>query len=112
VVTVSREQLRSELRRYGPPAAFLAAATLAVLLLRPVLHGGASPGRAATARTVRPQVAHTRPHLAPRRYYVLRAGDTLGAVALRYRTTVTRLFALNPGIEPRALHVGQRVRVK
>jgi hypothetical protein len=109
---VSRERLRTELRRFGPPAALLAAATIAVLLLRVVLHGS-SPGRAAPqARPASARPAPTRALARVPQYYSLRPGDTLGAVAATHGTTVARLLALNPGIEPRALHVGQRVRVK
>ena len=43
---------------------------------------------------------------------MIRAGDTLGAVADRYETTVEALVELNPGIDPTALQVGQRIRVE
>ena len=46
------------------------------------------------------------------RYHEVRAGDTLGEVADRYDTSVEALVELNPGIDPTALQVGQRVRVK
>ena len=39
------------------------------------------------------------------------AGDTLEAIALRYGTTVNALLRLNPGIQPLALQVGQRLRL-
>jgi LysM repeat protein len=41
----------------------------------------------------------------------VRSGDTLGTIAGRFGTTVDELLALNPGIDPRALHVGQSLRV-
>jgi LysM repeat protein len=44
------------------------------------------------------------------RYYVIRAGDTLEAVARRLRTSVERLLALNPGVEPTSLRIGQKIR--
>ncbi|MGB2953046.1 MAG: LysM domain-containing protein [Gaiellaceae bacterium] len=102
-------RLRAELRRYGPPAALLFAATLAVLLLRPAIH----PGKAAPAPPRPAVVSHPRPKRPPfRRYAIVQAGDTLGAIAARRRTTVARLLALNPVIDAAALHVGQRVRVR
>ena len=45
-------------------------------------------------------------------YYVVLSGDTLGSIAGKYRTTVDELMTLNPGIDPTALHIGQKIRVK
>ena len=39
--------------------------------------------------------------------YTIRAGDTLYALANRFNTTVNAILALNPGIDPRYLRVGQ-----
>ena len=47
-----------------------------------------------------------------RRFYKLRAGETISDVALKFHTSVEQLLALNPGIEPTALEVGQRIRVQ
>jgi LysM repeat protein len=41
----------------------------------------------------------------------VRAGDTLDAIARSSGTTVDAIIRLNPGIDPEALRVGQRVRV-
>ena len=45
-------------------------------------------------------------------FYEIQAGDTLDAVAVRYDTTVEQLLVLNPDIDPVALEIGQRIRVK
>ena len=45
-------------------------------------------------------------------YYAVQSGDTLGSIAQKYGTTVNALTTLNPGIDPTALHIGQRIRVK
>lgn len=45
-----------------------------------------------------------------RRFYVIRAGDTLDAVARRMRVSVERLLELNPGVEPTSLRIGQKIR--
>jgi LysM repeat protein len=45
------------------------------------------------------------------RYYTIQSGDTLAAVAAKQNTTVADLLRLNPGVDPTALHVGQRIRV-
>jgi LysM repeat protein len=42
---------------------------------------------------------------------VIKSGDTLGSVAAKYNTTVEKVMALNPGVDPTSLHIGQRIRV-
>jgi Tfp pilus assembly protein FimV len=100
--------------RYGFPALALAAVTLAVLLLRPP---GGDGDAVRAQRAARPAEA---PQRRPRRTqarsarvsaYSIRSGDTLGSIADRFGTTVERLVELNPGIDPRALRVGQPIRV-
>ena len=102
---------RAELKRYGAPAAFLAAVTIAVLLVRAGLDHGSSPTTAPTTRAARIATTPTTP-VRRRRYYRLRQGETMSDVAIRFDTTVEKLLALNPGIEPNALEVGRRIRVR
>lgn len=99
---------RAELKRYGAPAAFLAAVTVAVLLVRAGLDTGSTTTTPTTARTA---PATTTPARRPS-YYRLRQGETISDVAVRFDTTVERLLALNPGIDPNALEVGRRIRVR
>jgi predicted Zn-dependent protease len=103
---------RNEAKRYGAPLAFLVAATIAVLLVRSGLRSDAAPDAAAPTTTI---VSPTAPASVPprqRRFYRLRAGETLSDVAVMFDTTVTQLRVLNPGIQETNLRVGQRVRVK
>jgi LysM repeat protein len=44
-------------------------------------------------------------------YHVVESGDTLGSIAEKYDTTVEELVRLNPGVDPTALRVGDRIRV-
>jgi LysM repeat protein len=99
------------------PAAFLAAATVAVLLIRAGLDSNSEPAanqptatrRASTTTagtTTRPP-----PPAPARRTYAIQAGDTLDEVALEHNTTVERLLQLNPRIDPTSLQVGQRIVV-
>jgi LysM repeat protein len=43
--------------------------------------------------------------------YTVVSGDTLEQIALELETTVEKLLALNPDVEPTELRVGQRLRV-
>ena len=108
--------------RWLAPAAFLAAATIAILIVRSGLSNddaGATPPAATTtttapAATTRPQTtrpATTAPAPAAE-FYVIEAGDTLAVIADRYETTVEELLVLNPDIDPVSLTIGQRIRVK
>jgi Tfp pilus assembly protein FimV len=100
--------------RYGLPAGFLLLATVAILVARQPLHD--EPVAPAVAPSAPPPV-----RVAPRRSqtrrppasgYSVRSGDTLATIADRFGTTVDHLLALNAGIDPRALRVGQTVRVE
>jgi LysM repeat protein len=108
---------RSRLARVAAPAAFLVAATIAIMVVRSALSEEATstqpPGKArqtpaapSPARTGRGGTASPR-----REFYVIRAGDTLDSVAIRHGTTVQRLLVLNPDLDPVALRIGQRIRV-
>jgi LysM repeat protein len=122
---------RHELTRYGAPAAFLAAVTIAVILIKAGLSGGSdsqpatvgalptSSSNSSTAPTTTklvlttPTAATTTVTTAAgAQYYVVQTGDTLGSVAQKYSTTVEQLLTLNPGVDPTALHIGQRIRVQ
>ena len=109
---MSRRGWRAEVKRYAAPVAYLAAVTVAVLLVRSGLQTNSSPPAttvaATTSTTTTPVTKRVRRH----KYYRLRAGETLSDVALRFNTTVEDLLALNPKIKPTQLTVGQRVRVK
>jgi len=83
------------------PAAFLAAATIAILGIRAAVHRPATPSR--------PDVVQPAPTA---RYYRVRPGDTLASVAAKTGVTVARLLELNPKLTPTALFLGQRIRLR
>jgi LysM repeat protein len=123
---------RHELTRYGAPAAFLAAVTVAVILIKAGLSGGSDSGSTAGAlptgsstttattptttklvlTTPSAPTTTTQTTTPGAQYYVIQSGDTLGSVAQKYSTTVQELQTLNPGVDPTALHVGDRIRVR
>jgi LysM repeat protein len=103
-------------RRFAAPVAFLAAVTIAVLLIRTALHHGghrATPPATTTTRTTTRR-SHAKKHVHHRtvRTYTVRSGDTFASIAQKNGTTVARLEQLNPGVDPTALQVGQAIRVK
>jgi LysM repeat protein len=119
---------RRELTRYGAPAAFLVAVTIAVLLVKAGLNGGdGSTTTVAASATTRPTTTGrtttrlvltsptgtttTATTAQEGEYYVIETGDTLGTIAEKYDTTVEELVRLNPGVDPTALRVGDRIRV-
>jgi LysM repeat protein len=123
---------RQQLTHYGAPAAFLAAVTIAVILIKAGLNAGSgstttlglptmSTATKATTTTTKlvltaPQAGITTTETettAPgAEYYVVQSGNTLGSIAEKYSTTVDELVTLNPGIDPTALNIGQKIRVK
>src|ERR1041385_4547969 len=98
--------------RYAAPVAFLAAVTIAVLLVRSGLNADSSASPPTIARTsTRPRTPRSPRRRRPK-YYRLRAGETISDVAIRFNTTVEQLLKLNPKIEPTQLTIGQRIRVR
>jgi LysM repeat protein len=101
--------------RYAAPIVFLAAVTVAVLLVRAGLSEGndATQPRPTAAGTTGTPAVTTRPRPSARpRHYVIQAGDTLETVAAEFDTSVEQLLILNPDIDPVALGIGERIRVK
>lgn len=45
------------------------------------------------------------------RYYTVKSGDTLGAIARRHGKSLNTIIRLNPGIKPDKLRIGQKIRV-
>ena len=46
-------------------------------------------------------------------YYVVKRGDTLSAIAVKYHTTVNKLMALNPRItNANVIYAGEMIRIR
>jgi LysM repeat protein len=101
--------IRRPWARYLAPALFLLAVTAIVLVVRAEVRSD-EPARTASAPTRAAPAKRPKPPSA-KRFYVIQAGDTLGAIAALRGTTVAVLLRLNPGIEPTALRPGERIRV-
>ena len=100
----------SRFARYAAPVAFLAAITIGVLVVRAGFQHG-SHHATTSPTTVTAKKKHSHGKGRPRTYTV-RSGDTLGSIASKYGTTVVAIEHLNPGIDPTALSVGEKIRVK
>jgi LysM repeat protein len=98
--------------RFAAPAAFLAAVTIGVVLVRAGFeqgkHHATTPTTTLTTKTTRTH-DHKRHR---RRTYTVQSGDTLSSIASKTGTSVARLEQLNPGINPTALRVGEKIRVE
>ena len=106
--------------RWLAPLAFLVAVTVAVLLVRSGLHQG-KQANGTTAGTTLTQTTHRHAHKHAKKkkahraggsYYTVQSGDTFSSIAVKLGTTSAQLEQLNPTIDPSALHVGERIRVK
>jgi LysM repeat protein len=112
----------TRLARYAAPAAFLLAATVAILLVRAGLDNGDATTRPPVTTTdVTPTTTQqgsgttetgTGTVPADAEFYEIQSGDTLAVIADQHDTTVEQLLVLNPDVDPVALTVGQRIRVK
>ncbi len=110
----------AKLARYGAPTVFLVAATIAVLLIRagldsadpatPPVTTSATPTTTASTEPAGTTTDGAEPPGAE--FYEIQSGDTLAVIADQYDTSVEQLLVLNPDIDPVALTVGQRIRVK
>ena len=99
------------------PLAFLVLATLGVVAVRAALEeeNSANPATvtvtttAGTTQAEQPAAGTTTTGRG--KFYRVQSGDTLELIAEEHGTTVEALLELNPGIDPVALRIGQRIRV-
>jgi LysM repeat protein len=99
-------------RRLLLPAACLLAATVAIVLVRAQLAGDA-PTNASPPAAAKPAAGKAKPaREAAARFYTVKAGDTLDAIASVTGVPVARLRELNPALEPTALFIGVKIRLR
>lgn len=114
---------REDWRRYVAPAAFLLAATIAVLLIRSGLEaGGSSPASGTGPATTVHRVVVTTP-AAPskqkrpattsaQRFWTVQAGDTFGVIASKTGVPVATIEQLNPNVKSTSLFIGEKIRLR
>jgi len=115
---------RRDWRRFVAPAAFLLAATVAVLLIRSGLHKGTTATTTTRAVTVAPRktigattttTKTNKKKKKPRsavRFYTVQAGDTFGVISAKSGVAVATIEDLNPNISSTSLFIGEKVRIR
>jgi LysM repeat protein len=111
-----------EWQRYVAPAAFLLAATIAIVLIRSGLESGDSPSHAtvsvpttprkhiATTTSDRTTTKTSQPGGA--RFWTVRAGDTFGVISSKSGVPVATLQRLNPKVSSTSLFIGEKIRLR
>ncbi|MFZ0386554.1 MAG: LysM peptidoglycan-binding domain-containing protein [Solirubrobacteraceae bacterium] len=92
------------------PIAIIAVAVSVYL----VVHGTVDNHNTVTQNAVNAPKHHHHRHRHSRKpkYYVVKPGDTLSAIATRTGVSLTVLEQLNPNISPNALQTGKRLRLR
>jgi len=112
-----RADSRRRAAHVAAPFLFLAAVTIAVLLIRAGLESGSSgpqetvtvPRQTAPAHTT---TAKKQSKPGARQYYTVQTGDTYGSISAKTGVSIADLERLNPDVSSNALQVGQKLRVK
>lgn len=104
---------RKWILRLAAPAAFLLGVTVAVVLVRAGLRDE-EEGAPQTSLSIVVETSPTTTGARTQRpvFATVEEGDTLDQIALDHDTTVERLLVLNPDLDPTALQIGQRIRVR
>ena len=111
---------RGDWRRFVAPAAFLLAATVAVLLIRSGLQSSTTATTTTSAVPAAPTktvgaVTNTKAKKKPRapaRFYTVQAGDTFGVISTKTGVAVATIEQLNPNISSTSLFIGEKVRIR
>jgi LysM repeat protein len=111
---------REEWRRYVAPAAFLLAATVAVLLIRSGLQAGTATPATTSAVVTQPHktvsstttTRRTTTSAAGPRFWTVQAGDTFGVISSKSGVPVATIQQLNPNVKSTSLFIGQKLRLR
>jgi LysM repeat protein len=109
-----RGRSRSPSRLLAPLAiiAFLVAFVIVLSNSGATHSSSGSSATSATTSTTPTTTSRSRGRFAHRRTYTVRAGDTLGAIAIRTGVSVSTLEDLNPGLDPTGLVAGQKIKLR
>jgi LysM repeat protein len=99
---------RSPLRLLAPIAIAVVLVGVVVVVVSSSSNGGS--GDKGTARTA---TAPAKKKVPPRRRtYRVKEGDTLTAISDKTGVSTARLIALNPGLDPQTLQLGDRLKLR
>jgi LysM repeat protein len=93
--------------RYLAPGALVVAAVVVVIVVKGAGGGDGSNAEPASGKPATPVKSHARA-----RFYTVRSGDILSRVAETSGVSVSRILELNPHLDPNALRLGQRLRLR
>jgi LysM repeat protein len=71
-----------------------------------------TPPSNSTPSSTTESTTNTTSKFAHRRTYVVKTGDTLGAIAIKTGVSVSTLEDLNPGLDPQGLVAGQKLKLR
>jgi len=111
---------REDRRRYVAPAAFLLAATVAILLIRSGLKASTSTPTNTSALVTQPRTtvsSQSTTHggtttTSSPRFWTVQAGDTFGVISSKSGVPVATLQQLNPKVKSTSLFIGQKLRLR
>jgi LysM repeat protein len=113
---------REDWRRYVAPAAFLLAATIAILLIRSGLKAGTPAATTAavsipaqpqkTVSTSTTTVGGRTTTTSGPRFWTVQAGDTFGVISTKTGVPVATIQQLNPNVKSTSLFIGQKLRLR
>jgi len=111
--------VRRTWQHYAAPAAFLLAATIAVVLVRagfekghsaspPTVGGSSASEQAVSGTTGTPPTTRR----GTGKFWVVKAGDTFAVISTATGVSITRIQKLNPRLSSTSLYIGERVRIR
>ncbi|HEY8644565.1 MAG TPA: LysM domain-containing protein [Gaiellaceae bacterium] len=111
---------REDWRRYVAPAAFLLAATVAILLIRAGLQAGTAGPTTTSAASTQPHKTVSSPTTtggatttaSGPRFWTVQAGDTFGVISTKSGVPVSTIQQLNPNVKSTSLFIGQKLRLR
>jgi LysM repeat protein len=112
--------LPDDWRRYAAPAAFLLAATVAIVLIRAGFEAGGSKrtvtavGSTVTRRHVVSTTAKgtTTTQTVTKQLWTVAAGDTFGVISSKSGVPVATIEQLNPNVHSTSLFIGEKIRLR
>ena len=95
--------------RYLAPAALVAAAVGALVIVTTNVNSGSPSSKASHVIELQSLV---RNKYARRRFYTVKAGDNLTGISTKTGISEPQLERLNPSLDPNSLQAGQRIRLR